>query len=274
VKAVRHPIGDAGAQFVSSPFDGTWRPEYVLPDPDGPPVIYALADGEFECRSCQPPIRVRADGRPHAVEGDPRFDTITVTVVDDRTVRQVGRRRGTVVYESETVIDARGSTRSETRTGSMAVGGELVPMPSVASGDANGPGPVRFLVEFARLGAAEPGAHLLAGSWRTTAIDLLNHDEDTSYRVVDRHLSMTDRIGRSYRAPLDGTVVPYVGDVRFTGVSVRQLDERTIEESNLSGDTVVQVTRWTVDPDGRTMHVRFDDGHGHVMEQSGHRIGD
>jgi hypothetical protein len=176
------------------------------------------------------------------------------------------------VYESEIVIHPGGNTMSETRTGAEIVAGERVPILSAASGDANGPGPALFRFELARVGTAEPGAHPLTGSWRITALDLLNHDEDTTYRVVDGSLSMTDLIGRSYRAPLDGTVVPYLGDVRFTAVSVRQIDDRTIEETNMSGDTVVQVTRWTVTPDGQTMHVRFDDGHGHVMEQSGHRL--
>jgi hypothetical protein len=82
--------------------------------------------------------------------------------------------------------------------------------------------------------------------------------------------------GRNGRADLpyrgDGAVAPYLGDSRFTGVSVRRIDERTIEESDLSGDAVVQVTRWQVDPDGRTMHVRFDDTHGHVTEQTGHKL--
>jgi hypothetical protein len=27
-------------------------------------------------------------------------------------------------------------------------------------------------------------------------------------------------------------------------------------------------------PDGATLHVRFDDTHGHVMEQTGHKLGD
>jgi hypothetical protein len=259
-------------QRMGSVFDGTWRPDYGPPGPDAPPAVYSLADGEFECGTCQPQLRVPADGQSHPVGDNPHFDSIAVTVVNDRTVRQVGRRRGAVVYESETVIDAGGNTRSETRTASMEVDGELVSIPSAASGDASGPGPALFRFEFERLGLPEAGAHLLTGSWRMTAFDLLNHDEDTTYRIVDGQLSMTDRMGRSFRAPLDGTVVPYLGDARFTGVSVRQLDERTIEESNLSGQRVVQVARWTVDADGRTMHVRFDDGHGHVMEQSGHRL--
>jgi hypothetical protein len=259
---------------VSSVFDGTWRPDYAPPGPDEPLAVYSLANGEFECRSCEPPLRVPADGQPNPVAGNARLDSMAVTVVNDRTVRQVGRRRGAAVYESETVIDAGGKTRIETRTAWMMVDGEPVPIMSAASGDPNGPRPALFRFEFERVGAAERRAHLLTGSWRMTSMDLLNHDEDTTYRVVDGHLSMTDLMGRSYRAPLDGMVVPYVGDPRFTSVSVRQLDDRTIEESNLKGETVVQVTRWSVDADGQTMHVRFDDGHGHVMEQSGHRLRD
>ena len=54
-------------------------------------------------------------------------------------------------------------------------------------------------------------------------------------------------------------------------MSVRQIDERTIVESNLNGDDILQVTTWRVGSDGRTMHVRFDDLHGHVMEQTGYR---
>jgi len=38
------------------------------------------------------------------------------------------------------------------------------------------------------------------------------------------------------------------------------------------GDAVALVTRWHVDADGRTMHARFDDTHGHVMEQTGHKL--
>jgi hypothetical protein len=45
-----------------------------------------------------------------------------------------------------------------------------------------------------------------------------------------------------------------------------------MEESNYSGDELVQVTRWHVDPDGTTMHVRFDDTRGHVMDQTGHEL--
>jgi hypothetical protein len=83
---------------------------------------------------------------------------------------------------------------------------------------------------------------------------------------------MSDRAGRSFSAKLDGTEAPYIGDPRFTSVSVKLIDSRTIEESDKNQDKIVLITRWTVGPDGTTMHVRFDNTQGFVQEQTGHKI--
>jgi hypothetical protein len=258
---------------MKSGFDGTWRPDYEAPGPGETPDVLSLADGIYECQSCLPPYRVAADGREHAIEAHPRFETLSVIVVDDRTVRLVGRRSGAISYESTMVVASDADSMSETRTAAMIVGDVIVPIMTPMAGEADGRRPVLFRMTAARIGSPTAGAHLLSGTWKVVELDLLNHDEDTTYRIVDDSLTMSDRMGRSYTARLDGSIAPYHGDPRFTGVSLRRIDERTIEESNLSGDTVVQVTRWRVNADGRTMHVRFDDTHGHVMEQTGHKIG-
>jgi hypothetical protein len=216
---------------------------------------------------------VPADGREHAVEGHPRFDTIAVTVVDDRTVRQLGRRGGAVVFEATTIVAADGQSRTETWTAGMQVGGVVVPiMVPLTDAPPGGGRPVMFAMSAARIGTSEAGAHVLSGTWKVFARDLLNHDEDTTYRIADGSLTMSDMLGRSFTARLDGTVAPYHGDPRVTGVSIRVIDERTIEESNLKDDVVVQVMRWHVDRNGTTMRVRFDDTRGHVMEQTGHKL--
>lgn len=256
-----------------SVFEGTWRPGYRPPGPDEKPDVLSLADGIYECQSCHPPYRVAADGQEHVVEGNPRFDTIAITVVDDLTVRQVGRRAGLDVFESTIVVAADGQTMTEKYSAVMKVGDDLVPIMSpLVPRTGSATRPVLFGTTARRVGSATPGAHLLSGSWKVVEIDLVNHDEDTTYLVADGTLTMGDELGRSFRARLDGTIAPYHGDPRFTGVSVRSIDDRTIEESDLSGETVVQKTRWSVDPDGRTMHVRFDDMRGHVMEQTGRKL--
>jgi hypothetical protein len=237
------------------------------------PDVLSLADGIYECPSCNPPYRVAADGREHSFEGHPRFEMLSVMVIDDRTVRVVGRRSGAISYQSTMVVAPDGNAMTETRTAAMKAGDVLLPIMTPLVGEADGRRrPVLFRSSAARIGSATAGAHLLSGSWKVVELDLLNHDEDTTYRIASDSLTMSDRMGRSYTAGLDGAIAPYHGDPRFSGVSVRRIDERTIEESDLSGDAVIQLTRWQVDPDGRTMHVRFDDTHGHVMEQTGYKL--
>jgi len=258
---------------LSTAFDGTWRPNYGPPGPEAEPDVLSLAGGMYECHSCHPPYRVPADGREHGVEGHPRFDTIAITVIDDRTVRSVGRRGGVAVFESTSIVAADGQSRSETWTAAMQVDGVVVPLTVPLTSTPDGRGrPVLFAASAIRIGSALVGAHLLSGSWKVVEMDLLDHDEDTTYRIADGSLTMTDKLGRSYTARLDGTVAPYHGDPRFTGLSLKVIDERTLEESNLKDEVILQVTRWQVDPDDRTMHVRFDDMHGHVMEQAGHKL--
>lgn len=261
------------SSILQGAFDGTWRPDYAPGPGEGPDVV-SLRGGLYECQSCHPPYRLPANGQDHAVMSHPRFETMAITVVDDRTVRQIGRRRGVVVFEATSIVTADDQGRTETWTAAMPVDGVLVPIlvPMTAARDGGGR-PVQFRTHAVRLGPPDAGGHRLSGTWKVVARDLLNHDEDTTYQIAAGSLTMTDRLERSFTASLDGTPAPYHGDPRFTGVSIRVIDERTIEESNLKGDLVVQVTRWHVDPDGTTMQVRFDDTRGHVMEQTGHKIG-
>jgi hypothetical protein len=112
----------------------------------------------------------------------------------------------------------------------------------------------------------------LSGRWRPVEADLPNHEEDTVIRVADEVFSMRDGLGRSFDAPLDGSPVPYHGDGRFTSVSCRWIDDLTIEEVGHRDDEVVLTTRWRLDPDDRTIHVRFEHASGLVQEQVGQRL--
>jgi hypothetical protein len=89
-------------------------------------------------------------------------------------------------------------------------------------------------------------------------LDVSNHAEDTIFKIHGDTLSMSDRLGRSYSAKLDGTESPYNGSEEFTHVSVKLIDSHTIEELDKRDGKVMKINRWSVDPGGRTMHVRFD----------------
>lgn len=180
---------------------------------------------------------------------------MSVIVIDDRTVRRVAFRAGSVVLDTTTVLSPFGQTKREVQRRYDAYAKAF-----------------DFAITSTRLSPPPEGAHMLSGRWRPIEADLPNHEEDTIYQVDGDVLSMRDGFGRSYRAPFDGAPVPYLGDSRFTTVSVRRIDARTFEEVDRNGDQTVLTARWRFDPDGRTIHVRFEHATGLAQEQDGRRI--
>jgi len=245
----------ATAAVAASPFDGTWRPDPQQPEPGRADDVFQLANGEYRCETCKPPYRIKADGSLHPLTGNERYDSLSVQVTDERHLTKLAKKAGATVISSHVEISADGNTLNEQQIITDA-----------------GPRPVDFTTHSTRTAPAAPGAHLISGSWHLLDADLTHHEEDTDYRVVDGFLSMSDRMGRSFKAKLDGTDAPYRGDPQFTTVSVRQIDERTIEETDKHAGKPVKVNRWQVDPDGRRIHAQFDDLHGHIQHQDGHKL--
>lgn len=241
--------------LAQSLFNGTWRPDPQRAEPDRPPDVFQLMNGEYQCRSCSPPYEVKADGLDHPISGNSRFDALRITVVDEHTVMKSATRAGATVAESRAQVSPDGRTLIERQVLSNV-----------------GPRKVDFTSRSSRVSAGPKGSHAISGSWHLIEADLTNHDEDTDYLVSNGTLSMSDRLGRSFTARLDGTEAPYKGDADFTSVSLRVIDERTIEESDKKDGRIVKVTSWRVDPDGTTIHARFDDLQGHVQEQTGHKV--
>lgn len=242
--------------WAHSVFDGTWRPEYPQKvSPGAKHDVITLQNGAFDCSSCVPPYTVAADGVDHPVTNNPEYDTRNIRVVDARTVVRTAKKAGKVVYESKLIAGEDGTTLTEWQT----VIGETAH-------------PIVVRIRSRRIGTAVPQLHAISGEWQRLDYDLPNNDEDTTFHVDRGTLSMSDKMGRSFAARLDGSDAPYVGSPEFTSVSVQQLDSRTLEERDKKDGKVVKVTRWAVDPDGRTIHARFEDSHGRVQEQAGHKV--
>src|SRR6266481_2814958 len=87
-------LGLLAALLVSVPalaqnaFDGTWK--FNLSDAQFPkkPDVYLLQDGMYHCKTCAPPIDVKADGQDQKVSGHPYYDMMSVKVMDDRTIEE------------------------------------------------------------------------------------------------------------------------------------------------------------------------------------------
>src|SRR5260370_40844806 len=101
--------GEVSARAESA-FDGTWKFELSTAQFPQKPDVYLLQDGMYSCKTCVPPIEVKADGQDQKVSGYPYFDTISVKILDDHTIEQTNKKDGKVNGTSKTTVSPDGDT--------------------------------------------------------------------------------------------------------------------------------------------------------------------
>ena len=119
--------------LAQSVFDGTWKVDLSTAQMPKKPDVYLLQEGVYHCKTCVPAIDVKADGQDHKVTGHPYFDTVSIKVVDDRTIEETDKKGGNTVTTSKMVVAADGksatfefSDRSATNGGPAVTGkGEM-----------------------------------------------------------------------------------------------------------------------------------------------------
>src|SRR5450631_4559866 len=82
---------------AQSAFNGTWTPDPQVFSPTRKPDVIELANGVYDCQSCTPPYKIKADNSDQAVSGNPYYDSLSVKVVDDRTVVKVAKKAARTV---------------------------------------------------------------------------------------------------------------------------------------------------------------------------------
>lgn len=225
-------------------FDGTWK--FHLNDAQFPkkPDVFLLQDGMYQCKTCVPPIDVKADGQDQPVKGHPYYDSVSIKVVDDRTIEEVDKKDGKTVATSKTVVSQDGKTATFDFTDSSNTNADPV----------TGKGTITQVVK------GPAGSHAVSGSWVTSKMETLSDNGLTvTFKVEGDSLSMTNPTGKSYTAKLDRTEAPYKGDPGVTSVSVKNIGKNTIEETDKRDGKVLSVARWTVGSDAKTMTVKVED---------------
>jgi hypothetical protein len=66
-------------------------------------------------------------------------------------------------------------------------------------------------------------------------------------------------VAEGYVAKLDGTEAPFKGDLANTMVSVKPINDNTIEEADRRNGKTVQIVRFAVSADGKTMTISMED---------------
>jgi hypothetical protein len=231
--------------MAQSSFVGTWKANVntniQLPDK---PFRYLLVNGVYHYYSGAPAYSVKADGMDHQVAGHPYFDTVSVKVIDANTVEETDKKGGKTVTVSIITVAGDGVTSTYELTDSSASSGA----------------PVKMKVENARVAKGPAGSHAISGSWRATKfLSFSDNGLLITYAMDGARLKMTNPTGQSFSAPLDGTDSPYLGDPGQSSISLKRIDERTIDESDKRNGKVISTEHMTVSADGKTMTVAWKD---------------
>jgi hypothetical protein len=225
-------------------FDGTWRMDLSKAHLPTKPDQYLLQNGTYQCQSCVPPYTVKADGQDHKVTGHPYFETVSVRVLDDKSVEFTQKKGGKTVGTDKATIDSTGNRLTD----------EFTWQPEASSKPQNGKG------VSTRVTKGPAGSHAISGSWRAEKLADLSQDAMTwTYKTSDNGMSMKAATGESYDAKFDGKDYPYKGDPGTTSVSLKKIDANTVEETDRREGKVISVSRISVAPGGKTLKINVDD---------------
>jgi hypothetical protein len=236
---------------AQSSLDGSWKFDLNKIKMPEKPDVYLLQDGIYHCKTCVPPVDVKADGQDQKVTGHPYYDTVAVRVVDDHSVEVTDKKDGKTVATLKTVVSADGKTATVEFSDSTAS-----TEPVTGKGDA------------VRVAKGPSGAHALSGSWRYTKTEnMSDNGMNITFKGDADTLNMTSPIGQSYSAKLDGSDAPFKGDPGITSVSVKRISKNVFEETDKRNGKVITIQRITVSPDGKTMTMDITDKeHGTTMQ--------
>ena len=222
------------AALSDTGFDGTWKTNMESLKTTGKPVVLLLAGGEYTCSSCNPPYTVKADGAEHRVTGQAYFDIAKVRVTGPYSADIVLKQGSKELVRFSDTVSADGTMLTSKVTnlaGVQTVTDELTAK---------------------RVAAAPADSHPLSGSWveqRHVGGDL----RPVQYRMTAEGFEMRWN-GQSYDAKFDGREYPVVG-VGKTTVSLKKIDDATVEETDHRQGKVVDEIRLALAEDGNTITV-------------------
>jgi hypothetical protein len=230
-----------GMALASSAFDGTWKLRPNSTKTTGRADQFQVLDGTYTCSSCVPEIKVKADGSDQKVEGHDYYDTVAVRVVSPSSIHIIeekgGRRAMAMNYE----VSTDGNTltgKFEDYTGTQVATGTFTET-------RRAPGP--------------PGSHRVSGSWQPNQLHEANDAARTfAYEMTADQFSIHWN-GQSYNAKFDGKQYPVHGDPGKTMVTVKRLDDLTVEETDHRQGRVTDEIRLAAASDGKTVEVTRND---------------
>ena len=215
-------------------FGGTWKFDMAQSKFSPKPFTFYTSQGWYHCVSCEPPFDAAADGQEHPMTGQP-FDAIAVTINDPQTITTVQKKDGKVIGEQTITVS------SDEKTLNF----KFIMHPP------NADKPASFESVSKRQGALPAGVHATSGNWVMVKANGTENALLVTYKVDGDQITMTDPTGRTYIAKLDGSDNPVKGDPGWDTVSLKKIDDHTIEETDKFNGKPLEVVKMTVS--GKTL---------------------
>jgi hypothetical protein len=222
--------------LAQSPFDGTWIIDSNATQLPQKPAEYLLASGKFQWAGTD----IRADGTDQKIPETGYSDTMSVRVLDDRTVEVISKKVGKIMFTEVDTISPDGATLTQVVK------------------DTTEAQTVTIETRSKRVAPGPAGSHLLSGSWRAYKISRSENGSIIKYRCTAAGFSAETPLGEKFDAKFDGKDYPVEDDPAHTMVSVKLLSPNTVEQINKRAGKLVSVLRLTVAPDGETIHVTYE----------------
>lgn len=224
------------SSYAESPFDGTWLVNMDQSKLSPKPFVFSLNHGMYDCFICSPKIHVKADGKDQVVTGQ-AFDTVSVREVDLKSIAITTKKGGKTVADWTRTLSDDGNTLTM----------------KVINHSENSDRTVSTEATYTRVGKGPAGAHATSGAWRINKFKVDENGRTVTYKSSGDELNMSDPSGDSYTARLNGKDYPVKGGYYSNFVSLKRVDDRTIEQTEKRDGKIVGVSKMTVSPDGKTM---------------------
>ena len=220
-----------------SPFDGTWVIDTAKNEnlASEKPRVFSVADGVFREGDRQ----IKADGSDQKVPATGYWDTVSVRIVDDRTVEIISKKAGKPMFTETDTVSADGDTLTKM-------------MKDTTEAEA-----VTFESDFRRIAPAPAGAHSVSGSWQVFKQSRSENSTIIKYKCTSQGFSAETPLGEKLEAKFDGKLYEMQDDPGHTMVSVKLINPHTVEQTNVRDGKIVFVVTLEVTPDGKAIHARL-----------------
>lgn len=147
-----------------SGLSGTWKVDFTQADWSKKPDVFLLVGGTYECKTCEPPEKVKADGSDQPVTGSPYFNTAAIELVNDHQIKETYKKNGQVVISV---------------TGTVSNDGDTLAFEFRDSSNTNGGPPATGKESETRLAKGPVGSHLISGSWQISKVESISANAAT-----------------------------------------------------------------------------------------------